>query len=249
MLREGSGECREVGLAQNHQSALRVAHGLDHALPHGQNAAFHQTDTSEGGCYTPPRSHLSQNGLSQNGYGCCFTKQLRGQSCALFFRSQRSYCAVTAPQFVAVCRHVISALNSIYIHLYFFFGRSTRGPSAPASYGTRAGRQLGTGGQATCRTSCRGGACAPGIGAWTGGDPSKVAASVFCTATLSRPHQRLYQPWVAAPRSGARARRARERCCGTTWPSGPTASRTTLIPARSSGLARRARRPVRGQAA
>ena len=53
MLREGSGECREVGLAQNHQSALRVAHGLDHALPHGQNAAFHQTDTSEGGCYTP----------------------------------------------------------------------------------------------------------------------------------------------------------------------------------------------------
>ena len=25
-----------------------------HPLSHGQNAAFHQTDTSEGGCYTPP---------------------------------------------------------------------------------------------------------------------------------------------------------------------------------------------------
>ena len=54
-----------------------------------------------------------------------------------------------------------------------------------AAAAQRAGKQLGTGGHASCRTSCRGGACAPGIGAWTGGDPSKVAASVFCTATLS----------------------------------------------------------------
>ena len=79
-----------------------------------------------------------------------------------------------------------------------------------------AGRQLGTGGHASCRTSCKCGACAPGMGAWTGGDPSKVAASVFCTTTLSRPHHRLYQPWVAAPRSGAGARKARERTsCAT----------------------------------
>ena len=52
-----------------------------------------------------------------------------------------------------------------------------------AAAAQRAGRQLGTGGHASCRTSCRCGACAPGMGAWTGGVPSKVAATVFCTAT------------------------------------------------------------------
>ena len=127
-------------------------------------------------------------------------------------------------------------------------------------------------------------------GAVMGGDPSKVAPSVFRTAAVSRPHHRLHQPWVAAPRSGAVTRRARRRtswrrvgatrpaaavfaggarggvadartaqslaaagvrashCCGTTWPTGPTALRTTLIHACSSGLARRESRPVRGQA-
>ena len=132
------------------------------------------------------------------------------------------------PFFVSLCggvwryggsTHGRSDTQIFFLLPHGLFGRSARGPSAPASYGTargaaaaqRAGRQLGTGGHASCRTSCRGGACAPGMGAWTGGDPSKVAASVFCTATLSRPHQRLYQPWVAAPRSGAGARMARER--------------------------------------
>ena len=104
-------------------------------------------------------------------------------------------------------------------HLYpvpFFFLPNLYGTAGGAAAAQRAGRQLGTGGHASCRTSCRGGACAPGIGAWTGGNQSKVAASVFCTATLSRPHQRLYQPWVAAPRSGAGARMARERTsCAT----------------------------------
>ena len=51
-------------------------------------------------------------------------------------------------------------------------------------------------------------------GAVMGGDPSKVAPSVFRTAAVSRPHHRLHQPWVAAPRSGAVTRRARRR---TSW--------------------------------
>ena len=147
------------------------------------------------------------------------------------------------------------------------FGRSARGPSAPASYGTaggaaaaqRAGRQLGTGGHASCRTSCRGGACAPGIGAWTGGDPSKVAASVFCTTTLSRPHQRLYQPWVAAPRSGAGARMVRERTSCATRRSDSSFQRPPISHAsthsrcgprrRSSGQAARLRRSAMARAA
>ena len=49
--------------------------------------------------------------------------------------------------------------------------------------------------------------CAPAMG----GDPSKVAASVFCTATLNKPHHRRYQPWVAAPPNGVGTRRARKR--------------------------------------
>ena len=38
-------------------------------------------------------------------------------------------------------------------------------------------------------------------------------------------------------------------CCGTTWPSGPTASRAMRTQACSRGFARRASRPVRGHAA
>ena len=44
-----------------------------------------------------------------------------------------------------------------------FFERSTRGPSAAAAQ--RAGKRLGIGGQASCRKSCKGGACAPSMGA------------------------------------------------------------------------------------
>ena len=93
------------------------------------------------------------------------------------------------------------------------------------------------GSYASCRTSCRCGACAPGMGAWTGGVPSKLAASVFCTATLSRPHHRLCQPWAAAPRSGAGARKARERT------SCDEAER--LVVPTSAGLAREHAQPLR----
>ena len=55
-----------------------------------------------------------------------------------------------------------------------------------AAASQRAGTQLGKGGHASCRAFCTGGASAPGMGAAMGGDPSKVAASVFCTATLDR---------------------------------------------------------------
>ena len=37
----------------------------------------------------------------------------------------------------------------------------------------------------SCRTSCQGGACAPGIGAWTGGDPSKVSITAAATVPTS----------------------------------------------------------------
>ena len=140
-----------------------------------------------------------------------------------FFVTPRPFRAISAR---SLCTCELRPLSLILFedentssHLYpvpLFFLPNLYGTAGGAAAAQRAGRQLGTGGHASCRTSCRGGACAPGIGAWTGGDPSKVAASVFCTATLSRPHQRLYQPWVAAPRSGAGARRARERTsCAT----------------------------------
>ena len=41
---------------------------------------------------------------------------------------------------------------------------------------------------------------------------------------------------------------AQSPCCGTTWPSAPTALRATVTHARSTILARRAKSPVRGQA-
>ena len=73
---------------------------------------------------------------------------------------------------------------------------------------------------------------------------SQHSASPSCVAPYATKSRRQRSSG-STPGAGVRT----SHCCGTTWPSGPTASRTTFIHARSSGLARRASKPVRGQAA
>ena len=100
------------------------------------------------------------------------------------------------------------------------FGRSARGPSAPASHGTAEGLQrLGSWARAGTRRAGRPAEAVPARQALRhrrAATRAKWQHVCVLHSHMSRPHQRLHQPWVAAPRCGAGARRARERTsCAT----------------------------------
>ena len=89
-------------------------------------------------------------------------------------------------------------------------------------------------------------AAAHGCGCPESGDTS-VASQHCAPPLLSAPYTtRSSRRRSCAPTFGAVVWAS--HCCGTTWPSDPTASRATRTQARSTSLARQARSPARGHA-
>ena len=105
-----------------------------------------------------------------------------------------------------------------------------------AAAAQRAGRQLGTGGHTTW--SCRCGACAPGMGAWTGGVPSKVAAK-----RVLHSHTEQAPPPPVPALGGSSSERNRSTQGSRTDELCDEAER--LVVPTSAGLAREHAKPLR----